>query len=151
METFKSPTTMKNGNYSLTPAKLSSANSCICNYHNAMHTQKWLKRYHISQTFSIISVLTHIRTLAKCCICIMPVHVLRPCHSTGLIKHHPSPKKTARRRLKLRRTNIILTSHQLCHQKAGQTALLLYQNTRVPTCLIQAGNILYFDSIKCKV
>jgi hypothetical protein len=28
---------------------------------------------------------------------------------------------------------------------------LLYQNTRVPTCLIQAGNILYFDSIKCKV
>jgi len=35
-------------------------------------------------------------------------------------------KKTAIRRLKLWRRNIILTSHQLCHQTEGQTALLLY-------------------------
>jgi hypothetical protein len=76
METFESPTTLKNGNHILTPAKLCPAKSCICNYHNAMHTQKLLKRHYISQTFLIISVLTHIHTSAKCCICTMPVQVM---------------------------------------------------------------------------
>jgi len=98
METFKSPTTMNNDNHILTPAKLSPVNRCICNYRNAMHKQKQFKRYYISQTFLIISVLTHIHTLAKCCICTMPVQVLRPCHTTGLIKHHHNPPKNCKKK-----------------------------------------------------
>lgn len=117
METFKSPTTMKNGNHILTPAKLSQLNSCKCIYHNAMHIKK-------KMVLHFPDLLTY--TLAKCCICTLPVQESRPCHTTGLIKHQPHLQKTTVRRSKLRRTNIILTSQQLCHQTVGQTALFLY-------------------------
>jgi hypothetical protein len=140
METFKSPTTMKNCNHILTPANLSQLNSCIRIYHNAMHIKKMVLHFP--------DLLTH--TLANCCICTLPVQESWPCHTTGLIKHQPHLQKTTVRRSKLRRTNIILYSQAaaLSPNSRADTFFVIC-NTSVLARLIKARHISYFDSIKC--
>jgi len=59
METFKSPTTMKNDNHILTPAKLSPANRCICNDHKAMHIKTIKKVLHFTEFLNYFSFNTY--------------------------------------------------------------------------------------------